>query len=82
MVDLCRYRNDVCPVMCSFLEMVQLASFCIYKSMRIISNHVHAWFVEKWLDLNLNCLSARFDNVMFLNNQVTFFEVSACIAEK
>ena len=30
--------NDVCPVMCSFSEMVQLTSFCIYKSMRIINS--------------------------------------------
>ena len=31
----------------------------------IQSTHVHVWFAEKWLDLNLTCLSAHFDNVMF-----------------
>ena len=36
-VDFCRYKNDVCPRMCSFSEMVQLTSFCIYKCMRIIN---------------------------------------------
>ena len=35
MVDFCRYRNDACPVMCTFSETVQLTSFCIYKSMCI-----------------------------------------------
>ena len=45
-VDICWYRNDVCPVICSFSEMVQLTSFCIYESMRI-STHVHVWFAEK-----------------------------------
>ena len=37
-VDICWYRNNVCPVMCSFSEMVQLTSFCIYRSMRIINS--------------------------------------------
>ena len=34
--------------------------------------------------LNLTCLAARFDNQCFMhpNSQVTFFEVSACIADK
>ena len=31
-IDFCHYRNDVCP------EMIQLTSFCIYKSMRIINS--------------------------------------------
>ena len=30
-------KNDVCPRMCGFLEMVQLTSFSIYKCMRIIN---------------------------------------------
>ena len=37
-IDFCHYRNDVCPVMSSVSEMVQLTSFCIYKSMRIINS--------------------------------------------
>ena len=36
-VDFCQYQNDVCPRMCSFSEMVQLTSFCIYKCMRIVN---------------------------------------------
>ena len=36
-VDFCRYKYDVCPRMCSFSEMVQFTSFCIYKCMRIIN---------------------------------------------
>ena len=35
---LCWYRNDICPMMSSFSEMVQLTSFCIYKSMHIINS--------------------------------------------
>ena len=43
------YRNDVCPVMCSFSEIVQLTSFCIYRSMRINNSKYlwHVWFAEK-----------------------------------
>ena len=48
-IDFCHYRNDVCLVMSSFLEMIQLTSF-VSTSLCILltqSAHVHVWFAEK-----------------------------------
>ena len=49
-VDFCWYRNDVCPVMCSFSEMVQLTIAFVSTSLCVLviqSTHVHVWFAEK-----------------------------------
>ena len=48
-VDFCQYRNDVRPVMVTFLVMARLTSFYIYNSTCIIiqSAYVHVWSTEK-----------------------------------
>ena len=48
-VDFCQYRNDVRPLMATFLVMARLTSFYIYNSMCIIiqSAYVHVWSAEK-----------------------------------
>ena len=48
-VDFCQYRNDVRPVMATFLVMARLTSFYIHNSMCLIiqSAYVHVWSAEK-----------------------------------
>ena len=45
----------------------------------IQSAHVHVWFAEKWLDLNLTCLTACFGNVMFAAYQPSHFLRGVCL---
>ena len=48
-VDFCQYRNDVRPVMATFLVMARLTSLYIHNSMCLIiqSAYVHVWSAEK-----------------------------------
>ena len=54
-VDFCQYRNDVRPVMATFLVMARLTSFYIYNSTYIIIQS----------DQNLTCLTACYGHAMF-----------------
>ena len=40
---------------------------------------MHVLLAEKWLDLSLTCMSARFDNVMFASLQPSDFLQSVCL---